>query len=290
MEPRISWKLPFPGIETLHWSTRHSGRAYHTRLIVALANLLKQPQIRPRYVASVEDHASSSKEVRIRIGVPVVWVQKTGSGPPTITRGSDRDGDHHPRGRRGPATRGTRALHRDPGPIPRSRSRDRHRAGEPEQQGSRSGPATLTSLKQEEIRGSECHLVEIDLLRRGTHVLSVPESYAAHARPFDYLACVNRWPARNRYELYPCRLRDPLSTIGIPLADPDPDALCHFSGRWSRSITKRTTCSACFTMSPASRRSRRGTRSGPRRSGRPIAGPIPSFSQIRTAAESGLSV
>ncbi len=29
---------------------------------------------------------------------------------------------------------------------------------------------------------------------------------------------------RNRFELYPCSLRDPLPTIGVPLADPDPDA------------------------------------------------------------------
>jgi len=42
--------------------------------------------------------------------------------------------------------------------------------------------------------------------------------------PFDYLVCVNRWPSRNRFELYPCNLRDPLPTIGLPLADPDPDA------------------------------------------------------------------
>ena len=43
------------------------------------------------------------------------------------------------------------------------------------------------------------------------------------AKPFDYLICVNRWPARKRFEIYPCRLRDPLPVIDIPLADPDPD-------------------------------------------------------------------
>ena len=54
--------------------------------------------------------------------------------------------------------------------------------------------------------------------------MSIPEGYAKAAKPFDYLVCVNRWPARNRFELDPCHLRDPLPTIGIPLADPDPDA------------------------------------------------------------------
>ena len=86
------------------------------------------------------------------------------------------------------------------------------------------GPGRDSYLtKQRQIRKSECHLVEIDLLRRGIHVMSVPVSHLAPAKPYDYLVCVNRWPARSRFELYPCRLRDPLPTIGIPLAEPDTD-------------------------------------------------------------------
>jgi hypothetical protein len=41
--------------------------------------------------------------------------------------------------------------------------------------------------------------------------------------PYDYLICVRRRPYRNRYELYPCRLREPLRRIRVPLAEPDPD-------------------------------------------------------------------
>ncbi len=86
------------------------------------------------------------------------------------------------------------------------------------------GPGRESYLaKQQEIRRSECHLVEIDLLRRGRHVMSVPRTLLPRAKSFDYLACVNRRPARKRFELYPCRLRDPLPTIGIPLAEGDPD-------------------------------------------------------------------
>jgi Protein of unknown function (DUF4058) len=77
--------------------------------------------------------------------------------------------------------------------------------------------------KQPEVRAGECHLVEIDLLRRGRHVMSVPESHLPPAKPFDYLICLNRWPARKRFEIYPCLLRDSLPVIDIPLADPDPD-------------------------------------------------------------------
>ena len=78
--------------------------------------------------------------------------------------------------------------------------------------------------KRLEYRDGECHIVEIDLLRHGRHVMSVPELHIVPAKPFDYLVCVNRWPTRSRFELYPCRLRDPLPTIGLPLAEPDPDA------------------------------------------------------------------
>jgi hypothetical protein len=53
--------------------------------------------------------------------------------------------------------------------------------------------------------------------------MSVPRSLVAPSKPFDYLICVNRSSTRKRFELYPCRLRDPLPTIKIPLTEPDPD-------------------------------------------------------------------
>jgi len=78
--------------------------------------------------------------------------------------------------------------------------------------------------KQREVLGAECHLVEIDLLRRGQHVVSVPHRQARAVSPYDYLICVNRWPNRKRFELVGCRLRERLPRIGLPLAHPDPDA------------------------------------------------------------------
>jgi hypothetical protein len=68
-----------------------------------------------------------------------------------------------------------------------------------------------------------CHLIEIDLLRRGNHVLSIPEWRARQEQPYDYLVCVNRWPRRNQFALYPRRLRERLPRIKVPLAEPDPD-------------------------------------------------------------------
>jgi Protein of unknown function (DUF4058) len=81
--------------------------------------------------------------------------------------------------------------------------------------------------KQEEVLSGDVHLVEIDLLRRGPHVLAVPEKDARQrAGRYDSLTCVNRAAGqRDLYELYPRRLRDRLPRIRIPLADGDGDVV-----------------------------------------------------------------
>ncbi|MBM3224875.1 MAG: DUF4058 family protein [Candidatus Tectomicrobia bacterium] len=80
--------------------------------------------------------------------------------------------------------------------------------------------------KQKEVRCSTAHLVEIDLLRHGPHVLAVPVEFANQQQPYDYLVCVNRaadW--RGRFQLYPRRLRDRLPRIRLPLAASGPDVV-----------------------------------------------------------------
>jgi hypothetical protein len=178
-------ETPFPGMDPyLEHPALWPG--VQTRLVVALANQLG-PKIRPRYVASVEDRVFIERVDEVdQLEVPEHYI--------TIL---DR--------------------YRDLGVVtvielvsPSNKA---------------SGPGRNSYLaKQREIRASEWHLVEIDLLRRGSHVMSVPESSVRRAKTFDYLVCANRWPVRNRFELYPCSLRDPLPTIGVPLADDDPDA------------------------------------------------------------------
>src|SRR5207244_670690 len=50
------------------------------------------------------------------------------------------------------------------------------------------GPGRLSYLaKQREVRDSDTHLVEIDLLRTGPHVLAVPETKARSKGNYDYL-------------------------------------------------------------------------------------------------------
>ena len=78
--------------------------------------------------------------------------------------------------------------------------------------------------KQHEGLQSATHLVEIDLLRAGQHVVAVPEWRIRGGQPYDYLVCVNRAQGlRDWYELYPRRLRERLPRIGVPLAGDDPD-------------------------------------------------------------------
>jgi hypothetical protein len=78
--------------------------------------------------------------------------------------------------------------------------------------------------KQQEVLGSATHLIEIDLLRGGHHVLAVPEQKARGMHDYDYLVSVNRAEAkRKRFELYARRLRDRLPRVWVPLAENDPD-------------------------------------------------------------------
>jgi hypothetical protein len=78
--------------------------------------------------------------------------------------------------------------------------------------------------KQREVRKSTAHLVEIDLLRTGHHVVAVPEWVARGRGPYEYLISTNRAGGlRDLFDLYPRRLRERLPRIRIPLADDDPD-------------------------------------------------------------------
>jgi Protein of unknown function (DUF4058) len=80
--------------------------------------------------------------------------------------------------------------------------------------------------KQEEVRASDAHLVEIDLLRTGMHVVAVPEAVARRQGPYAYLVCVNRAVrSRFRFELYPRGLPHRLPRIRVPLAEGDPDVI-----------------------------------------------------------------
>ncbi len=94
------------------------------------------------------------------------------------------------------------------------------------------GRRAYTIKRCREVLMSDAHLVEIDLLRMGPHVVSVPEyGSRGQAGAYDYLVCINRaGELRDEFEFYPCWLRRKLPRIGIPLAGDDPDVLLGLQG------------------------------------------------------------
>jgi hypothetical protein len=77
--------------------------------------------------------------------------------------------------------------------------------------------------KKRELRDGNVSLVEIDLLRTGHHVLSVPEAWIAPSKRTPYKVCVRRGTKPWDFEMYPFPLRDRLPAIRIPLRTTDAD-------------------------------------------------------------------
>lgn len=78
--------------------------------------------------------------------------------------------------------------------------------------------------KQRELDNGNVHLVEIDLLRSGQHVVAVPEWVVARCKPWDYLINVGRRES-DVYEFYPVALRRRLPRVAVPLKTGDADAV-----------------------------------------------------------------
>lgn len=76
--------------------------------------------------------------------------------------------------------------------------------------------------KQRAIYESYTHLLEIDLLRAGTHTALVPLERLGEAR-YDYLTCLHRAQTGPRFELWPVTLSQRLPRIAVPLDDSVPD-------------------------------------------------------------------
>lgn len=78
--------------------------------------------------------------------------------------------------------------------------------------------------KQREVLAAQAHLIEIDLLLRGTHVTAVPRAIArAEAGPLDYHVSIHRFDRPNEYLVDPIPLEERLPIIAIPLLPGDPE-------------------------------------------------------------------
>ena len=206
---------PFPGMDPyLEHPILWEG--VHARLINALADQL-QPRLDPRYVTSIEERVFIEGPQR---RVPDLWIQRS---PDTVApmASSQIDVDA--------------AVILDIEEIEIRESRIEILDAQNEIKlvamiellsptNKTTGPGRESyRQKQHETLERDCHLIEIDLLRRGQHVLSVPEWKLKELGSFDSIVCVSRWTARQRFEVYPRGRRQRLPRIQVPLTMPDPD-------------------------------------------------------------------
>jgi hypothetical protein len=180
----------------------------HSRLIVYIADLL-QPLFRPRYLAAIEERVYL--ETPGRDVIPDIRVHRHRPDAPVLVRAPPRDA-HETYVALLDRQSGERVVTVIEVVSPTNKY---------------AGPGRVSYLaKQDEVLRGPTHLIEIDLLRTGPHVLAVPEYAARAATEYDYCVCVNRaGEARDAYELYPRRLRERLPRLRVPLADGDPDVV-----------------------------------------------------------------
>jgi len=89
--------------------------------------------------------------------------------------------------------------------------------------------------KQREILAAQVHLIEIDLLRDGTHVTAVPGDIARDkAGPYDYHVSVHRFNLPRNHFVYPIGLQHRLPVIEIPLLPEHPSVLLDLQAAFNR--------------------------------------------------------
>ena len=205
----------FPGMDPyLEHPTIWEG--VHSRLVVAISNQL-QPQLDPRYIASVEERVFIEGPAQ---RIPDVWIRRDERGRAVESSSVVSP----PTGVFDPAV----VVEIDDLEIHQkyleildsynemklvtviellSPSNKRGSVGEESYR-----------RKQQELLDSDCNFVELDLLRTGTRVLSVPNWKLSSLEAFDYVVCVSRGASRSRFELYPVKLAQRLPRVAIPLA------------------------------------------------------------------------
>ncbi len=76
--------------------------------------------------------------------------------------------------------------------------------------------------KQQTVLSSRANLLEIDLLRAGTHSVAVPEAALPKERAWLYLVCLHRGSRPFEYAVWLNALSAPLPRVQVPLAAGDP--------------------------------------------------------------------
>jgi hypothetical protein len=200
-----------PFIEGQKW------RDLHTTLITVVREVLL-PQVRPRYVVDIQEdvYLVAERDEAVVVVEPDVHVAREfGAGPATATAPTTATAPivHHM-----PVSRRRRQ------PFLTIRDRGARRVVTVLEvlspTNKRPGSARRKYLrKRSRILAADASLVEIDLLRGGKRLKTVEP-----LTPADYYAFVSRWWRLPEVDVYPWSLREPLGTIGVPLARRDPPA------------------------------------------------------------------
>lgn len=77
--------------------------------------------------------------------------------------------------------------------------------------------------KQREVCSSDANLVEIDLNRFGTHTLAFPLEHVPARLRTAYMVCIRRAARRDKADVYPMALWNPLPVVHVPLRQSDSD-------------------------------------------------------------------
>ncbi|PYS38752.1 MAG: hypothetical protein DMG14_16450 [Acidobacteria bacterium] len=211
---------PFPGMDPwLEEPSLWSG--VHASLIIYIRDQL-QPQLRPRYIAAVEERVYVATADRMVIPDVSVRRGRKDEPAPSVTAVLQPDEPvvvevvedevHEPYLHIIDPHSGEQIVTVIEVLSPSNKVKGEGR--------------DLYLAKQQQVLSSEANLVEIDLLRSGPYALGVPEADAQQVGRYDYLVAVSRARDRHkRFFLYPRLVRDPLPRLAIPLRPTDADVI-----------------------------------------------------------------
>ena len=89
--------------------------------------------------------------------------------------------------------------------------------------------------KQREVLGSPTSMMEIDLLRSGSHTVAAPHANLARRGHYDYLMCLSRGERHGRFTVWAPTVREKLPKLLVPLAGDDADLVVDLQPVFDRS-------------------------------------------------------
>ncbi len=207
---------PFPGMNP-YLENPTAWANFHSRLIVAIANLLG-PQIRPKYRVVVEEavYKRDESDQSVLIGVPDVSVRQSSglSAESRSARGKVMVAEPEPVAVTVPMPNTVRHRYLEIRSLQTSDAVTVIEILSPVNK--RGAGRQKYESKRLEILESQTHLVEIDLLHKGQ-----PMPVLGYASESHYRVLVSASSDRPQAQLYPFNLQQSLPTFEVPLQPED---------------------------------------------------------------------